>query len=1102
MSSIRNRKPIRWLCIGAGALLLLGVAAALFLLPRLINKEMVREKIVHLLSQKIAGTVTFQGADISLFPLPRVSIRNASLTIPEKMSGTIRILTVFPELGPLFYGEVRLAKIQIDEPVFRLHLPAKTEDKAPTLDEVAGLLRSLTLGSTDIRLRVDSGSITIEKSGRSPVLLKEIGLSLDLTNTKDSVELTIDRLNSKEPGLFLSGDFRVNPSANMISLDLKGREIEVSAVRNAVLALSGDVPVVQKIFDILRRGRVENISFQSMGSSPEDLGKTANMKIKGRLNKGGIVISGLGLGFRDVSGDCDITEGILQGKDLRGEILHSRISDGKLRIGLKGEDALLQAEAAVSADLTDVHAVLKRVVKNPEFHQELGRIQAIGGHAEGRLVLGESLASVRAKVDITKMKFSANYDRVPLPLTIDQGSFFYDEKVVAMNNLAGTIGKSAFAGLSARLRTGGSSYIEILSGKGNIDTAEVHRWLSYYEKLKEPLRKISSLSGRLNLSSFTFQGPVRDSQAWHFKLSGSAEKLVINTPLLPGPLTVNSAKFSTQAGQLTFSDAGVGFLDATSVVSGSLNTSLENVRKGDIRFSGTVGPKALQWIKSAFSIPEYVRTDQTVSVSDSHLTWQEKGDTVFEASLKTVSGQSVAIELAKGRDRLTISRLEVTDSVSKASLSFDLQAKKKQLSFKGRLDTSSAVGLITAPEVESGMVQGEITAEFSEGDVAGIIAQGRLQGEKIVLPWKKEMPLTIDSAALSADKGSLVVDSARLKLGANAFFLKGNVTSKAGGLILDMDLSSDRIVWDDVVKPEGDSTKEQQQSEKKKKPLTVQGVVRLKAGLFDYQGIQIAPFNADIAMSTSKTEVKLRKTGFCGINMSGDISLSTNGAGSETELDLRFDAADQELKPTILCLSKGKSDATGRFTLKGHMKSRGKAENLKKFVEGKVELLAKKGTLYRYKTLDTVFDFLNKGEELSGQMPDLDKSELSYELFKVTASVGKGSLVVEEAILDSAVIEVVAQGSLNLLDKQLELNVMVAPLRQVNKFIGKVPIVGTVFGGSVISVPVKVTGTPADPQVTYLSPSAAASNLASMMKRTLNLPVSILSPLFPKEKQE
>jgi len=220
------------------------------------------------------------------------------------------------------------------------------------------------------------------------------------------------------------------------------------------------------------------------------------------------------------------------------------------------------------------------------------------------------------------------------------------------------------------------------------------------------------------------------------------------------------------------------------------------------------------------------------------------------------------------------------------------------------------------------------------------------------------------------------------------------------------------------------------------------------------------------------------------------------------EVDVRFDAQNQELKPAVLCVSRSRSDATGLFTLKGNIKWRGKAEDIKKGIEGKVEFAATKGTIYRYKTLDTVFDFLNEGDEFKGQMPDLDKSELSYELFKITAEVGNGSVVFEEVVFDSLFIEVVAQGSLNLTDNQLDLNVMVAPLRQMHKIVRDIPLLGPAVSGSVISVPVKVTGTAAEPKVTYLSPSAAVSNLSGMMKRTLKVPVSILSPLFPKEKQE
>ncbi len=1093
---------MRRLCKGAGVVLVLCVAVVLFILPRLIDRHVVREKIVYLLSQKISGTVTLQDADVSLFPVPRVVIRNAGLSIPEKVSGSIRTLTVYPELRPLLHGEVKLARVRIDGPSLTIHVPAKIDDRTKSLEEIAALLRSFTLGSRAIRLSVDNGSVTFEKRGVTPVSIKEIKLGLELASAKDGLALTIFRLSSRDPGLSLSAVFRVNPSANMISLEAQGRNLEISGLRSAALALAGDVPVVQSIFTILRRGNIEQIVFQSKGNSLEDLGGTANIKIRGSLQKGEVFVPGPRLNFRDVKGQCDVANGILRGSDIFGRIAHSLVKDGLLSIGLKGADALFHLEASVSADLNDVPGVLKKVVKNREFLDELGHIRFIKGRAEGRLVLGENLSRVLPVIDIRTMSFTSEYDRIPYLLEVRKGSFSYDEHGVAVKSVDVAAGKSSCSDLNAQLLTESNARLAILSGKAGIDTGEMHRWLSSYDKLKAPLSRIVPRSGRLKLSSISFQGLVSDWQSWDFRISGSAEKLLINTTLLPGPLSVRSGNFETLAGQLVFTDARAGFLDAATVVSGSLNMSLDNVRKADIRVSGTVGPKALKWIKDAFDVPEYVRTDQTIAVSDARLIWLERGETAFQGSVKTAGRQSVVLDLSKGLDGLMIRKLHVSDTVSDALLSFDLREKIKRLSFKGRLDTSTVGDLIAYSQTGGGMVQGEITAEFSDEGISGVIAQGGLRAEKVVLPWKKDLPLLIDSLDLSAERGNISIGSARLRLGRNAVFLKGNVASKAGSLVVDIDATSDHIVWDDIGRPDGNSAKKQGPSGKQKKPLDIQGLVRLNSDILEYEGFRIVPFNADMILSAGKTDLRFRKARLCGIEMTGNMSLSSAEAGREIGMDLRFEATDQELKPTVLCLSKARSDAAGLFTLKGHIKGQSKAEDLRQVINGKIEFTAKKGTIFRYKTLDSVFDFLNKGEELSGQMPDLDKSELSYELFKFTATAGKGSLEIEEAILDSAYLGIVAQGSLDLTDNQLDLNVMVAPLRQVNRIVRNIPVIGAVISGSLISVPVKVTGTPVDPHVTYLSPSAAASNLAGMMKRTINLPVSIISPLFPKKKQE
>ena len=240
---------------------------------------------------------------------------------------------------------------------------------------------------------------------------------------KDSVALTIDRLSSKDPGLSLSAVLRVNPAANTISLEAKGKGMDVSPLRKAALDLAGDVPVVQSIFTYLRGGNVEKIAFQSKGNSLEDLGGTFNINIQGSLTKGEVFVPGPRLAFREVEGKCDIANGILKASDVTGVIGRSRVKNGALSVGLKGADAPFHLDAAVSADLNDVNVILRNVVKDRDFLEELGHVRSINGKAEGRLVLGESLARIIPRVEIKDMSFKSVYDRVPYPIEIKKGRF-------------------------------------------------------------------------------------------------------------------------------------------------------------------------------------------------------------------------------------------------------------------------------------------------------------------------------------------------------------------------------------------------------------------------------------------------------------------------------------------------------------------------------------------------------------------------------------------------------------------------------------------------------------------------------------------------------
>ena len=64
----------------------------------------------------------------------------------------------------------------------------------------------------------------------------------------------------------------------------------------------------------------------------------------------------------------------------------------------------------------------------------------------------------------------------------------------------------------------------------------------------------------------------------------------------------------------------------------------------------------------------------------------------------------------------------------------------------------------------------------------------------------------------------------------------------------------------------------------------------------------------------------------------------------------------------------------------------------------------------------------------------------------------------------------------------------------------KIPLISTVLGGKLISIPFRAKGDLTDPMVIPLSPTAVGSGVLGVMERTLKLPITIIQPLMPDEE--
>jgi hypothetical protein len=280
--------------------------------------------------------------------------------------------------------------------------------------------------------------------------------------------------------------------------------------------------------------------------------------------------------------------------------------------------------------------------------------------------------------------------------------------------------------------------------------------------------------------------------------------------------------------------------------------------------------------------------------------------------------------------------------------------------------------------------------------------------------------------------------------------------------------------------------------------LQAEGTIRFKSNSLTYGRFTWEPFWANIAVGQNAVEVNIEEAKLCGISTTGVVKVTDQ----KLSLDIRPVSGGRELESTAKCLLDETVRVTGDFELKGRIFAEAEPKDLIPALRGNLEFKAQDGQIYYLLWLARVLEFVNLSEVYKGKIPDMKKEGLSYKHVTEIGSLQDGKLIIKEATLDGPTLQMAAQGEVDLAEGKVDLTVLVAPLRTVDRIINLIPLVRYIFAGGLLSLPVKVSGDLKDPKVTELSPSAIGSELLGMMKRTLGLPFKVIEPLMPRKKED
>jgi len=931
---------------------------------------------------------------------------------------------------------------------------------------------------------------------------RELKSRVDLD--KNSVAVSLAQLVLDYPQMSLAGHLISSIDDAQLRMELEGRNIDVKTTRQAALSLSGENNVIRGIFEVLRGGTVPMITLTAQGQAFSDLGNMDALVIRGQMRDGDVTIPGVQLDLTDTAGDVVISRGILEGENLRARLGNSTGQNGKLKLGLVGDETPFHLDIDVGADLAQLPPILDRLIGDKDFRGELAMIEDLKGNANGKLVLGEDVNNLDVTVAASDIHLTARYRGIPHPVAITGGNFSYTGAGIGVNQLHGSLGNSTFADLSGGLEWGKKGDLEITSGRCAIYLAEMVPWLASFEALRETLKYYGGEQGGVTISALKLKGPLQIPRDWQFDVAGEIEGLVLeDLPGRPGTVKIDFAKIKADSRDFAYTDGQISLQDAPLKISGTHRGYLKGFNNDvSLILEGRLGPQFIEWLSRVLGAPSWLKLrPQTLSPSKLRYVKGEKN--TFAASIATQEGLKMSTDILLGGDELVIQKLLIQDPVSRADIGLHVKNRAVDLAFDGKIDQQTVSRLFREESFLVGSIEGKMRAQWDLQNLSKSSMEGELRGRDIFVAYDPATPLKINSFDLRGDASRIRIDTADLKWGEMPLKITGTIqpeTDKRLGV--DMDIAADAVDLDHLIQLLKDRpSKKQPQTGPKSRPFAVTGNIRLETDRFTYGDFTLSPVHADASLKNDQTDITIKEAVLCGISMPGTITLSPE----TIRFDIKPMAKDQELNPSLNCFagaeSKGKGTlltdktfkADGTYSLQGSFQGNGKAEDLLKTATGQLEYSAANGHIYHDVILLNVLKYLNSTELLTGQtdLAKMDTTGFGYRAINIEASLQNGKIVYHKIILSGPALALTAAGDLDLLTGRLDLNLLVALQTTLDRIFDKIPLVGGVLQ-TFNTIPLSLRGTLDSVHVYPLSPSAVAYELKRLMENTARGPIKLI----------
>jgi hypothetical protein len=650
---------------------------------------------------------------------------------------------------------------------------------------------------------------------------------------------------------------------------------------------------------------------------------------------------------------------------------------------------------------------------------------------------------------------------------------------------------------------------------------------------------ISELKGEVAVNDLEIKGPFFSPQAWRIQASGVVNKLILTSEKLPKSLQIGRGHFAWQGTKITFNDVdavmGKSFIQRIagdvnwaktpvfSARSGRAIFQLEDI--GPLIFSHKNVPTALDRIKPISGSLAFERMTVSSPVLQPSL-----GQVSFSADIEQLVLDSKRLpgplhldggKFSWRKNRLALKEIDSTfgnSTISRLSAGFDLgksptfevhtqsvalvaeEVYPWLLSFKNiksfLRDLSVTKGMVFLPDLN---LKGPLHHPgrwdyFLTCNMKDLVITSDAFGDPVTIK-NGSFDLTSETMPGTA-RNKVRMNTTDLTWGESRLTLIGGMILSKNETLLDLTLTADAIDWGQVKRMVDYAEQKSKDPASLLSKRELLGTLKVQADIFNYETYSVNPLQADLSFKPDKVVITVNQAAVCSISFKGQLKVNDQ----TLEIFLVPTAVNQMLAPAVSCITDQQHLAVGTFNLNGQLLSKGKPDEFLQSLSGEVAFSAEKGRIYRLGPLAKILSILNVTEIYRGVIPDLTGEGFAYHSLTIRADLKGGKLIMQECAIDGVSMGIACEGNIDLSKKKMDLIILVAPFKTVDRLVKFIPLIGHILGGKLISIPFRAKGELTDPDVIPLHPTAVGSEVLGILQRTLKLPITIMQPVFSSGK--